>query len=140
MKYWSFYIWTFEILTTTLKLHENCHDWRGVTALLLYQISTRNFKLFTNNSGLKIRKSSTDASWKSYFSTFQTLSTLTQYLDFFFHKNFLSDKAKSKICTKKLMHYLYSSITSQRFITKLLNKSIHHISINNSKSFYNFYK
>ena len=42
-----------------ISLHENRHDWRSLTALLLYQISTRYLKPFMNYSGLKIRKSST---------------------------------------------------------------------------------
>ena len=35
---------------------ENHHYWRGVTASLLNQISTRYLKLFMNYSGLKITK------------------------------------------------------------------------------------
>ena len=40
-------------------MHENRHNWRGVTASLLYQILTRYLKPFMAYSGLKIRKSST---------------------------------------------------------------------------------
>ena len=42
-----------------VNLHENCHDWRVVTASLLYKISTPYLKPFTNYSVFKIRKSST---------------------------------------------------------------------------------
>ena len=37
-----------------VNLHENCHDWRGVTASLLYQISTQYLKPFINYSGIVV--------------------------------------------------------------------------------------
>ena len=43
-------------------------------------------------------------------------------------------------CIKKLMHYVYSSITSQKIIIKFLNKYIYCICITILKSFYNFQK
>ena len=48
--------WNFRL---GINLHESRHDWRGVTASLLYQISTWYFKPFMNYSGLKISKSDT---------------------------------------------------------------------------------
>ena len=87
-----------------VNLHKNCHHWRGMTASLLYWITTRYLKPFMNYSGLKIRKSNTYTHTHTYtkrqlkiifLDVSDHLSTLTLTTRFFLRKHsFLSEKAK----------------------------------------------
>ena len=102
-------------LRLDINLLKNCHDWKGVTASLLYQIS----------SGLKIRKSRTYACTHIYTSGHQLkiifLNVLehSEYSDskisicFSRKQSFLSKKAKCRkiksqcgFCAKNILTYV----------------------------------
>ena len=85
-----------------MNLHENHHDWRGVTASMEYQIWTRYLKPFMCYSGLKSWKSSahTHASGRQLKIIFLSVLDYSEYSDTNISISFSTKTASSVIQTK----------------------------------------